>query len=803
MRGSSEELDTALSVWRRRRAAERAARALGWSVLAIGMVVLAGWVLEASALMAPVPGLDEMKANSALALLLAGFALVLLAERSSEQVPQVLATACASGVALIGLLTLIEYLLAIDVGVDELLVKDPGAEPEPGRPAPQTALCLLLGGVALLLIEGPTRLRPFAAPLSYAVVAIGFYGLLVYLYGSRPDEQPDALMPGSPHGTVALLALGTGILLARPERGVLSALLADGGTGALARKLVPLVLLGLPLVGWFMLHAEEVGQLDARAGSAALVVATAVPLAVALLASSRAFGRAERARRKSALLQQQLASVVEQSEDAIFTTSLEGEITSWNRGAERLYGWSADEVIGQSMTVLVASNGQADGDERLLGSIARHRRKDGGLIDVSMSVSALRDEDGSTVGVSLIARDETERLRAERDAIAARADAERANHAKSEFLSRMSHELRTPLNAILGFGQLLQLDEVDERRKDNVNQIVRGGRHLLDLINEVLDISRIESGTMTVSVEPVHLDEVLAEARELVAPLAAEHGIDVAGDPAGVWACADRQRLKQVLLNLLSNAVKYNRPQGSIRVDVRQTDAGRARIAVSDTGYGIPAERIERLFKPFDRLGAEQSRVEGTGLGLALSKRLVEAMGGTIEVESQEGEGTTFTVDLALAESPLEQVREEGPVQVALAGDDQVNTGHATVLYVEDNLSNLKLVEQILRRRPGVTLIPAMQGKLGLELARRHQPQLVLLDLHLPDMPGSHVLARMRTDPATRSIPVVMLSADATHGQIERLMAVGADDYLTKPLDVGLFLELIDRTIERTEVTAS
>jgi nitrogen-specific signal transduction histidine kinase/CheY-like chemotaxis protein len=422
-----------------------------------------------------------------------------------------------------------------------------------------------------------------------------------------------------------------------------------------------------------------------------------------------------------------------------------------------------------------------------------------------MTLSPLRGEGGETVGVSLIARDVTESLRAEREAMEARAEAERANRAKSEFLSRMSHELRTPLNAILGFGQLLQLDETDERRKENVAHILRGGSHLLDLINEVLDISRIESGTMTVSVEPVSVDEMLDEARTLVAPLAAERSIDMDTQlPEGppVWVAADRQRLKQVLLNLLSNAVKYNRPNGSITLAVKPDGDGRVRILVSDSGFGIPEKLTDRLFTPFDRLGAEQSKVEGTGLGLALTKSLVEAMGGTIEVESEEGQGSTFIVELALAQSPLEGVRDQGPV-MSIAPASLNGSGGATVLYVEDNVSNLKLVEQILQRRPSITLIPAMQGKLGLELARRHKPHLILLDLHLPDMPGSHVLARLKSDPETRRIPVAMLSADATTGQIERLLAVGADEYLTKPLDVPLFLALLDRVLDHKEVTTA
>ena len=800
------ELRTALAAWRRRAISERTARGLGWMNVLLGVGVLAGWLLGVRFLRAPIPGLPEMKPNSAAGLLLAGTALVALAARPPGRVPRVLAVVAALGAAAVGGLTLVEHILATSIGIDELLADVPGAA-DAGRPALQTAVCLLLGGAALALLDAPARLRRLAAPLGFAVVAVAMFTVLSYAYGGDQSSSFGGFTPGALHTGVGLLALGVGIVLARPEQGVISSLTSEGSGGTLARRLVPVVLVGLPLIGWLRHGAEDVRAVEPGVGTAALVTVAAVPLVLTLLASARAVDRAESARRQSALLHQRLVSVVEQSEDAIFTTSLDGDVTSWNRGAERLYGYTPDEMIGRAMTTLVAgarSDGATDAPDAL-GPIAKHRRKDGAEIDVAVTLSPLRGEDGATVGVSLIARDVTESLRAEREALEARAEAERANHAKSEFLSRMSHELRTPLNAILGFGQLLQLDETDERRRENVAHILRGGNHLLDLINEVLDISRIESGTMTVSVEPVGLEEVIDEARDLVVPLANERGIHVetqlAAQPA--WVAADRQRLKQVLLNLLSNAVKYNRPNGSITLAVKDGAEGRLRVLVSDSGFGIPPLLVDRLFTPFDRLGAEQSKVEGTGLGLALTKSLVEAMGGTIEVESKEGEGSTFIVDLAAAESPLERVREQGPVYTAAAGTPAGAGSEATILYVEDNVSNLKLVEQILARRPGVTLIPAMKGELGLELARKHRPRLILLDLHLPDLQGSQVLARLKTDPETRHIPVAMLSADATAGQVERLLAIGADDYLTKPLDIPAFMALLDKTLDLKEAVAT
>ncbi|MCI4364359.1 MAG: ATP-binding protein [Thermoplasmata archaeon] len=367
-----------------------------------------------------------------------------------------------------------------------------------------------------------------------------------------------------------------------------------------------------------------------------------------------------------------------------------------------------------------------------------------------------------------------------------------ANRAKSEFLSRMSHELRTPLNGIIGFAQLLELDANGHEQRESVEHILKGGRHLLTLINEVLDIARIEAGKLAISLEPVLASEAIRGAIDLIRPQAAGRGMKLL-ERAGSdrYVTADRQRLQQVLLNLLSNAVKYNREHGTIAVSCVEVAPSRISLSVSDTGRGIAPEMMDRLFTPFDRLGAEQAEIEGTGLGLALSRRLVEAMGGSLAVESRLGEGTTFSVELAVAEAPtVAGGRPEERVPAKTAG------ARGTLLYIEDNLSNLRLLERIMSRRPGVTLLSAMQGRRGLELARDHRPDVIILDLHLPDLPGTDVLANLHRDPRTREIPVVILSADATPGQITRLLAQGARAYLTKPLDVKELLTLLDGLLD-------
>jgi len=416
-----------------------------------------------------------------------------------------------------------------------------------------------------------------------------------------------------------------------------------------------------------------------------------------------------------------------------------------------------------------------------------------GLLAASFVLLVLLLENGMLYARLVEAHDaeRQERQRAQRAEEAAAA----ANRAKSEFLSRMSHELRTPLNGILGFAQLLELDAQNPEQREGIEHILRGGRHLLGLINEVLDIARIEAGKLTISLEPVPAGDVISSALDLVRPQAASRGIRL---PAAI-ACdghvmADRQRLQQVLLNLLSNAVKYNREGGTVSVSCDRGPAGRFRLTVADTGPGIAPERMHRLFTPFDRLDAPETSVEGTGLGLALSKGLVELMGGALRAESTLGHGSRFSVELPMVESPT---RALGRATVTIALEPDQPGVRGTVLYVEDNLSNLRLVERIVTRRPGITLLSAMQGSHGLELAQAHRPDLIVLDLHLPDMSGQEVLAQLRAEPGTREIPVVILSADATPSQVSRLLQQGAHAYLTKPLVVTQFLTLLDELLAR------
>jgi CheY-like chemotaxis protein len=322
---------------------------------------------------------------------------------------------------------------------------------------------------------------------------------------------------------------------------------------------------------------------------------------------------------------------------------------------------------------------------------------------------------------------------------------------------------------------------------------MHGGRHLLGLVDEILDISRIEAGTMTISVEPVEVASALGDVLRLVAPIAAEAGVELSSElpPADeAYVLADRLRLRQVLLNVLANAVKYNHRDGWVRMSVERGSGNRLEIRIADSGPGIPEDKLDLLFTPFERLGAELGHTEGTGLGLALSKGLMERMGGAIRAENAADGGAVFVLELDQVDSA---VSDDALDAARLAGEGQPQLGACTLLYIEDNLSNFQLIERVLAPQRSIRLIPAMQGGLGMELAERHKPDLILLDLHLPDVPGAILFERLRANPLTRDIPVVVVSADATERQFKRLLDAGAADYLTKPLDLRRFLDVVRR----------
>lgn len=420
---------------------------------------------------------------------------------------------------------------------------------------------------------------------------------------------------------------------------------------------------------------------------------------------------------------------------------------------------------------------------------------DGKVIWVHMEALAERNSAGEITRISGTLQDISARKKIETELMRAKEEAERANRAKSEFLSSMSHELRTPMNAIVGFSQLLELDgSLTTDQDEMVNEIGKASEHLLDLINDVLDLSKIESGKLTLSIEPVNFQEVLKECENLILPLAQKHEVDLiwpeeTSNPTFIYV--DRIRIKEVFLNLLSNATKYNRPGGQVTLTAESKPKKILRVSVTDTGSGIPKKLQDSVFKTFSRLGAEYSEVEGSGIGLVITKRLVEVMGGEIGFDSSP-KGTTFWVEIPLAsKQDIKATKKSGPERDTIpAMDPGVSLN---ILHVEDNPANLKLIQKILARRPFANLLSTHDGEIGLELAIRKLPDVILLDINLPGLNGFEILKKLKAIGDTKGIPVLALSANAQKEAKEAALQVGFKDYLTKPINVRYFLNLIDQ----------
>ncbi|UUQ64936.1 ATP-binding protein [Pseudomonas fuscovaginae UPB0736] len=529
---------------------------------------------------------------------------------------------------------------------------------------------------------------------------------------------------------------------------------------------------------------DEIGQLGTRLVEAGLLLA-----------------ERERALRDN---EERLRLIIDGVKDyGIFALDTEGFVTSWNAGAERIKGYTEQEIIGQHFSLFYLPQECPEHPEHALREATRDGhymeeawriRKNGSRFWASVVITAQYDSRGALRGFSKITRDITDRRTAEIALGTAREEAERASRAKSEFLSRMSHELRTPLNSILGFAQLLEM-EAQPGQQANILHILRGGKHLLGLINEVLDIARIEAGHLQLNLESVPLISVLQEALTLVSPMATSAGIrllPLPALPADSGIVADRQRLTQVLLNLLSNAIKYNRPEGQVSIDV-SVDQQRIAVSVSDTGKGIAAERLGQLFTPFERLDIDPN-IEGSGLGLALSKNLLEMMQGSLAVQSQPGLGSRFTLELPfvrLQDTPVPAAEPiDYPAEPAAPG---LPTWRGQVLCIENQLSSLALIETLLQRRPGIRLLSSMQGQLGFDLAAQHAPQLILLDVTLPDMDGLAILQLLRQSPITRSTPILMMTADTSEATRQALCEAGATAVLGKPIHIPSFLAHLDQ----------
>ena len=494
------------------------------------------------------------------------------------------------------------------------------------------------------------------------------------------------------------------------------------------------------------------------------------------------------------------APYFELSDELLATTDEEGYFVSVTPVWERALGHGVDELVGRPLAEFVHPDdfAQARAElERLGGSQdatgefeCRFRAADGGYVPLAWRARTVAREKS----IHMVARDLSERHRLAEELSRAREHSEQASRAKSDFLSRMSHELRTPLTSVIGFSELLLRDGLSSGQVLKLEQILKAGEHLLGLIDELLDIERVEAGTMTASPEPTQVGGLLRDALELAGPQAAERDLTVEGDLEacrGRYVMADPLRLRQAVLNLLSNAIKYNRPGGTVRLSTVIDEEGALLIHVTDTGAGLSDEQLRRLFVPFDRLGAERSGVQGSGLGLVLSQRLVELMGGRLSATSEIGVGSTFTIELGLTES--QEVDDAEPAEVN-SGNGHGSLDGRRVLYIEDNMANLDLVQELLGAS-GAKVYTARDGRSGFGLARKSRPDLILLDLNLPDLGGEQVITALAAEEGLREIPVILVSADASRGTKLEMYGRGIAAYVTKPFDTDSLLGSVEKAL--------
>ena len=514
-------------------------------------------------------------------------------------------------------------------------------------------------------------------------------------------------------------------------------------------------------------------------------------------------------------------SLIESNIDALITTDPSGMISDVNKQMEALTGCTRDELIGAPFKNYFTDPERAEaGIKRVLTEnrvtnyeLTAHAR-DGKETVVSYNATTFHDRDRKLQGVFAAARDITERKLLDQalnetniKLESAKSIAEKANLAKSDFLSSMSHELRSPLNAILGFAQLIESGSppLTPRQKSNIDQILLAGWYLLDLINEILDLALIESGKLMLSLEPMSLNEVMSDCQAMIEPQAQKSGISLTFPQFDrtYFVKADRTRVKQILINLLSNSIKYNRAGGTVVVNYSANTAERIRISITDTGEGLSVENLSQLFQPFNRLGREAGTEEGTGIGLVVSKRLVELMGGAIGAESTVGKGSVFWIELNRTNAPQMALDDDKSKMAIGPATISADTPLRTLLYVEDNPANLLLVENLLERRADIHLLSAQDGLRGIEIARASLPDVILMDINLPGISGIHALNILRKDPTTAHIPVIALSANAMPRDIVKGLEVGFFRYLTKPIKLNGFLDTLDAALQFSETQSA
>ncbi len=776
--------------------------------IAIAICTLIGWQFDNEALKRVFPNLVAMNPATAVGFICAAIGLVLMARGDRSAVVLRIGRALAGGAALTGVLKLVSLLVS-DVGVDQWLFSsklDGVNDALPNRMAPNTALCFVMIGLAVALIDWRTRWRQQPAQLlAVATAFLALVAIIGYAYSVTSLYGVGSFIPMALHTAVGFLALSIGALAARTGEGAMALITGRDAGGMLARRLLPAVILIPPALGWLRLTGERMGFFDGSTGVSLLIVSTMLLFIALIWHTAGLLGDFERSLRR-------LAAIVESSHDAVISEDLEGRILSWNLGAESLFGYRADEILGQPISLLVPAE-NPDEVPQLIARIIRGEQvnhyetvriaKDGRRLDISLTLSPIYDEQDRVVGVSKIARDITDQKRGEAELARAKLAAEDSNRTKSEFLANMSHEIRTPMMAIVGYTDLLaDANQTHGQRLERVNVIRRNADHLLTLINDILDLSKIEAGEMVTERVRCSPCQVLSDVVSLMRVKAEQKSLALKTHVDGVipeTIQTDPTRLRQVLLNLVSNAIKFT-DSGQVRItsrliESRPGEGSMLEFRVSDSGIGLTDEQMGRLFRPFTQADSSTTRrFGGTGLGLAISQRLAHMLGGRIEVHSRPGQGSTFT--LTIATGPLDGVKRLHDCSEAVLTPEPADYPmrrvelSGRILLVEDGADNRALLALYLRMA-GTTVSEAENGQVACDLVddgrkRGESFDLIIIDMQMPVLDGYSATRSLRAGGFEG--PIIALTAHAMPEDRKKCLDAGCTDYLSKPVSRDLLL---------------